>query len=417
MAPNSFGIIVEDGVNIVSTSFLTDALREISLQGYDLVSLYKNQLEKKSFMGEDTKNPDNELILDSDCLHDSSAYVLSKRAAVLLAGYGGPVIGGLLDHMCYLVRQHGLRAGYVSGAAGVERRVDFNLHIHPGWVVTDLPAFHCVPPPPDPARPATVEVASCPEYNEFPPAPVLNASARLYRVYVNLEGYQPRGEPWAAQADAVFSFRPIPGRVPSHPLSYALGRERQYRRAGLPWAARSDRLYYWVSHCVPARLALLAEMNRHLPAPAVSLGACAAEGSPREEGFPGCPRARDVLLGYNPEKRCALGRVRLALALENSAAAGYMTEKLWLPLLAGAVPVYHGAPDVAAWLPAPEAAIDVAAFPSVAAAVEYAVRVAGNETLWAHHTAWRRRPFGVRFLHLLRTALPDFLCGLDPAVL
>ena len=46
-------------------------------------------------------------------------------------------------------------------------------------------------------------------------------------------------------------------------------------------------------------------------------------------------------------------------AYENSAAPGYATEKLFQVLAEGSVPVYWGAPDARALLPAPAAAVMV----------------------------------------------------------
>ena len=400
---------------------LNAVLNEFVQEAYDIVSLY--EYHKQAVIEEDT-TPENKLIQESDCFLSPSAYIVSKRASEALGAYDGPILGGAMDQICYLAREHALRVGYVDNSSTiVRRRIDFNIIVSPGWVANDLPGFHCTPPDPDPTRPISVQLASFPEYREFPPVPAAAAAAAagnassLRRVYINLETYFAPRDPWAAQADAVLSFTPYDGRARWFRLTYALGYERQYRRAGLPWAERSDRLVYWISHCVEERLELLAEMNRHLPAPTVSLASCTAEGSPTEPGVPGCPADPRVLLGYNPEKYCAFRRARLALALENSQFDGYVTEKLWLPLLAGAVPVYHGAPDVARWLPAPEAAIDISSYPSVAAAMAYVARVGREQALWEHHTAWRRRPFALRFLNALRASLPNLYCNIDPALL
>jgi hypothetical protein len=209
---------------------------------------------------------------------------------------------------------------------------------------------------------ASIQLAEAPVHSAFPD--VHWAAPIQHRLFVNLENSLPelRTDPWLAQAGAVLAFQPAEGPADWIRLTYALGYEGQYRRGGRGWAARGDALPYWISHCVQERMDLLREIGRH--APTLSLGGCTAEGSRAlPGGLPGCARAPDVRLGYNAEKHCAYARSRLALALENSRGEGYMTEKLWLPLLAGAVPVYHGAPDVAEWLPAPEAAIDLAAFP------------------------------------------------------
>lgn len=60
----------------------------------------------------------------------------------------------------------------------------------------------------------------------------------------------------------------------------------------------------------------------------------------------------------------------ISAAYENEALSGYVTEKLLLPLVAGVVPVYFGAPDVAKYVN-PESFIDARAFDSPAACVSY----------------------------------------------
>ena len=75
-------------------------------------------------------------------------------------------------------------------------------------------------------------------------------------------------------------------------------------------------------------------------------------------------------------------------AFENSERDGYVTEKLFYLLTAGAVPVYRGAPDVRKYLPSEDAAVVVDGSNSpeaVAAALanesdeEYAKRVAWRD--------------------------------------
>ena len=50
----------------------------------------------------------------------------------------------------------------------------------------------------------------------------------------------------------------------------------------------------------------------------------------------------------------------------------------------------------------------------------YVQQVQSNETLWNYHTAWWKRPFSIRFLHLARNSLQSLYCiliqqGLDSA--
>ncbi|KAJ1429614.1 hypothetical protein B484DRAFT_301392, partial [Ochromonadaceae sp. CCMP2298] len=72
---------------------------------------------------------------------------------------------------------------------------------------------------------------------------------------------------------------------------------------------------------------------------------------------------------------------RFVLAFENTAVAGYATEKLTNAFLAGAVPVYWGAPDVSLYFN-PLAMINCADFGSPQACAEWVVQVHGNETLY-----------------------------------
>ena len=170
-----------------------------------------------------------------------------------------------------------------------------------------------------------------------------------------------------------------------------------YRDPGPGWAERGGELAYWISNCVRGRLQTIAELSRHVPT--VAMGPCVAAGSAVGAGAAGCPRrpAGAAPLGYNAEVFCAHRGARLALALENAEHEGYATEKLWLPLLAGAVPVYRGAPDSRAWLPHPDAAILLSDFADAAAAGEYLRAVLADRRLWERHTAWRAGPLAPRW--------------------
>jgi hypothetical protein len=68
------------------------------------------------------------------------------------------------------------------------------------------------------------------------------------------------------------------------------------------------------------------------------------------------PAGSPALLGGSPAgvlgKLEVLSRHRFALCLENYRFPGYITEKITDAIMAGAVPVYDGAPDIAEFLPA-----------------------------------------------------------------
>jgi alpha(1,3/1,4) fucosyltransferase len=78
------------------------------------------------------------------------------------------------------------------------------------------------------------------------------------------------------------------------------------------------------------------------------------------------------------DKQSFLPGYRMNLAFENSRSPGYITEKLVEPLLAGCIPIYWGAPDVARDFN-PRCMINVADFPDFDAAVNYILTVDRDE--------------------------------------
>ena len=64
-------------------------------------------------------------------------------------------------------------------------------------------------------------------------------------------------------------------------------------------------------------------------------------------------------------------RYKFTLAFENTVTPDYVTEKLYEPLIAGSVPVYRGAPNVADFAPAPRCFIDAADFAGPAELAAY----------------------------------------------
>jgi hypothetical protein len=74
-------------------------------------------------------------------------------------------------------------------------------------------------------------------------------------------------------------------------------------------------------------------------------------------------RALRAYRGSIDDKLALLASYRFALALENTRFAGYVSEKLFDCLVAGCIPVYDGAPDVAQYV-WPDAFVDARAFGS-----------------------------------------------------
>jgi hypothetical protein len=95
---------------------------------------------------------------------------------------------------------------------------------------------------------------------------------------------------------------------------------------------------------------------------------------------------------------------KFVIACENSRHEGYVTEKIISAMLAKAIPIYLGAPDVAAHFN-PKAFIDVGSFPSWADALAYIAKVDNDEALYH---AMLREPWFAS--NTLPTAFdPDYL--------
>jgi alpha-1,3-fucosyltransferase 10 len=103
-----------------------------------------------------------------------------------------------------------------------------------------------------------------------------------------------------------------------------------------------------------------------------------------------------------------IARYHFCCAFENAISPGYVTEKIFDPLLAGTVPIYRGAPDVADFVPA-GSYIDAADFASPAALADHLRQVLKDEDAYARYFEWRTRP--------LPSALTDRLALLEEPAL
>jgi Glycosyltransferase family 10 (fucosyltransferase) C-term len=102
-------------------------------------------------------------------------------------------------------------------------------------------------------------------------------------------------------------------------------------------------------------------------------------------------RALRAYRGPVQDKQHVLAGYRFALAIENTRFAGYISEKLFDCLVAGAIPVYDGAPDVAQYVPR-EAFVDLRRFADYAA-LERFLRALSEREAGAYLKA------GQEFLH------------------
>jgi hypothetical protein len=96
-------------------------------------------------------------------------------------------------------------------------------------------------------------------------------------------------------------------------------------------------------------------------------------------------------LGF-PTKLATIGKYKFCIAMENSVADDYVTEKLYHPFLAGTVPVYFGAPNVDAFSPGENSFIHARDFSSARELAEYLNRAARDDAAYRRFFDWRQRP-------------------------
>ena len=132
------------------------------------------------------------------------------------------------------------------------------------------------------------------------------------------------------------------------------------------------------------REGILTEISKHFPV--YSIGSCRNNRQARSD-LPG----RDT---HTDEQRrrmqSALSEYLFYFSAENSDCPGYTTEKLWMALTRGSVPVYFGDDDVHRHLPCDECVLDVKKFPTAEALAERMRAIASDENEYRRITAWRR---------------------------
>ena len=99
-------------------------------------------------------------------------------------------------------------------------------------------------------------------------------------------------------------------------------------------------------------------------------------------------------------KLAVLARYRFNLAYENCIDRDYVTEKWFDCLLAGCVPVYLGAPNIADFAPAPDSYVDASAFADARALAAHLRALAADPARYAACFAWKQRPLPPAFVRL-----------------
>ena len=115
-------------------------------------------------------------------------------------------------------------------------------------------------------------------------------------------------------------------------------------------------------------------------------------------------------------KLTTIARYRFTLAFENSIAHDYVTEKFFDPLIAGSVPVYLGAPNVADFAPGARCYIDTANFAGPRELAAELHRLASDECAYQEYLAWKTQPLSERFERLVERTRMHALCRLCAAL-
>jgi hypothetical protein len=105
-------------------------------------------------------------------------------------------------------------------------------------------------------------------------------------------------------------------------------------------------------------------------------------------------------------------RYRFTLAFENSISADYVTEKFFDPLVAGSVPVYLGAPNVADFAPGEHCFVDVTDFSGPQALAAHLVELDHDDTAYRQHHAWRSGPVRPEYAAMLARTRANPFCRL-----
>lgn len=128
---------------------------------------------------------------------------------------------------------------------------------------------------------------------------------------------------------------------------------------------------FMYSHDVDFRVQLFDDVNRYRPVDALGKS---RNNQVRPDTDRGNPLYMDSAVAkYRPYK--------FVICCENKRFPGYVTEKIINAMLAHAIPIYLGAPDVASHFN-PRSFIDVGAFPSRAAALEYIQKVDQDDEMY-----------------------------------
>ena len=151
-----------------------------------------------------------------------------------------------------------------------------------------------------------------------------------------------------------------------------------------PFSERQPVLGWLAIDCgASTRVSILGDISRHFPV--WSIGTCRNNRTP-DPDLPGRNMEHD---DQRRRMQMILSRYLFYFSAENSDCPGYTTEKLWMALSRGSIPVYFGDEDIHRYLPCEECVLDVKKFDSVEALVKRMRQIASDEAEYNRITAWR----------------------------
>lgn len=150
----------------------------------------------------------------------------------------------------------------------------------------------------------------------------------------------------------------------------------------------NDTLVYWSSsRCLPQRNKLAKTILSLLPHH--SFGKCLNNVGGLDVAISLYPQCATSEVKWWDHLHCAMSHYKFVLAIENTVAESYVTEKLFYALDSGAVPIYFGAPNVHDFVP-PNSIIDGTQFKSMQELASYVTALANDPVAYAEYHSWRR---------------------------
>lgn len=94
---------------------------------------------------------------------------------------------------------------------------------------------------------------------------------------------------------------------------------------------------------------------------------------------------------------------RFVIAFENAISDDYVTEKYFDALIAGAIPIYLGAPNILDYAPGQQCHINVNDFPDPAMLAAYLTNLLADDKRLDEYYEWRRQPFDTHFWKMIES--------------